>query len=178
MIINYYSMSYNHMRPSIVGVCVVCSCGLWFGYKYVKETIMHEMSDMIIKTLNKKEIRTEVDIMSKHLVVELAKDLRVIKEIETALESIVETPEFQERITQLLNKLYEDKDFLKRTQGFLIKVISDPKIKEQLTSTLKGSANDLLDNDVLKKQTQDALWSVVKGSITPKLFRSNNGQCQ
>lgn len=156
------------------GIIVVTGFSIWIGYGYIKDIIIQESVDMITKTIKKNKIRTEINTLSKFLVMELSKDPLVVKDIELSLEHIIETPEFKERITKLFIKLYEDDVFLAKTQNFLLAIISDPRIKDQLTKTLQGSANDLLVNETLKKKTQDALWSVVKSTITPKMFRSND----
>ncbi|KAK7197089.1 hypothetical protein NESM_000653900 [Novymonas esmeraldas] len=143
---------------------------VYFLYTPVKEDTVHHTAVVASEALADVRLRGHAVQLSKEVVLDVLRDPKSLDATADVVVGLLAREETKIAVSSLLQSLFEDHYTQEVTKKFVLQVVQDPWIQDQLQGITEEQVRKLLNNDSIKKElSRFLLESAVDGLEKPQL---------
>ena len=143
---------------------------LWTPFK---DDTLHNSSDLAQRTLGDAKVKEQALVLSKEVVSNILRDDRSVELLVTVITRLLKQEDSKLAVTSFIRSIFEDHYTQEITKKFVLKIILDPWIQEQLDRIAFDLTTNLLKDPKTKQVLVDLLIVAASEALAdPKLHSS------
>ncbi|KPI88234.1 hypothetical protein ABL78_2658 [Leptomonas seymouri] len=143
---------------------------LYFLYTPVKEDTVHHTAVVASEALADARLKGQAVQLSKDVLLEVLRDPRSLDAVADVTAQLLAREETKIAVSSLLQSLFEDHYTQEVTKKFVLQVVQDPWIQDQLQGITEEQVRKLLRNPEIKRKLSDFLLKSAVDSLEKPQF--------